>query len=99
MLRSAPVPRAALLVSHSYCISRNICLRRKAIGVGHGDSVACAGQRAIGVGHVQHTRLTPLWRIFQTWVTTPSIETSIPAMSFQSSPAQSMFELLRFLLI
>src|SRR3954466_1573557 len=52
MLRSAPVPRAALLVSHSYCISRNICVRRRAIGVGHGDSVACAGQRAVGAGRV-----------------------------------------------
>src|SRR4051812_9217771 len=52
MLRFAPVPRAALLVSHSYCISRNIWVRRRAIGVGHSDSVACAGQRAVGAGRV-----------------------------------------------
>src|SRR5437588_9517855 len=45
-------PRAALLVSHSYCISRNIWVRRRAIGVGHGDSVACAGQRAVDAGRV-----------------------------------------------
>src|SRR3954469_12160491 len=97
MLRSAPVPRAALLVSHSYCISRNICLRRRAIGVGHGDSVACAGQRAVGAGRVTaQPELTLAWRIFRTWVTTPSIETSIPAMSFQSSPVPSIFELLSF---
>src|SRR3954463_4695187 len=95
MLRPAPVPRAALLVSHSYCISRNICLCQRAIGEGHGDSVACAGQRAVGAGRVTtQPELTLAWRIFQTWVTTPSIETSIPAMSFQSSPAQSIFELL-----
>src|SRR5436190_22678226 len=100
MLRSAPVPRADLLVSHSYCISRNICLRRRAIGVGHGDGVACARQRAVGAGRVTaQPELTLAWRIFRTWVTTPSIETSIPAMSFQSFPAQSIFELLRFLLI
>src|SRR3954465_5723097 len=100
MLRAAPVPHAALLVSHSYCISRNICLRRRAIGVGHGDSVTCAGQRAIGAGRGRALpELALAWRIFRTWVTTPSIETSIPAMSFQSSPAQSIFELLRFLLI
>src|SRR3954465_5035458 len=97
MLRSAPVPRAALLVSHSYCISRNVCLRRRAIGVGHGDSVACAGQRAVGAGRVTaQPELTLAWRIFRTWVTTPSIETQIPAMLFQSSPAQSIFELLSF---
>src|SRR3954470_8755804 len=94
MLRSAPVPRAALLVSHSYCISRNVCLHRRAIGVGHGDSVACAGQRAVRAGRVTaQPELTPAERIFRTWVTTPSIETSILAMSFQSSPALSIFEL------
>src|SRR3954466_5588577 len=39
--------------------------------------------------------LTPLYHIFRTWVTTPSIETSIPAMSVQSFPAPSIFEFIR----
>src|SRR3954463_8337911 len=50
---------------------------------------------AVGAGRVTaQPVLTPEWRIFRTWVTTPSIETSIPAMSFQYTPALSIFELL-----
>ena len=65
--------------------------------MGHSDSVACAGQRAVGAGRVTaQPELTLAWRIFRTWVTTPSIETSIPAMSVQSSPAPSIFEFIEY---
>src|SRR3954467_14348614 len=99
MLRSAHVPRAASTHVTS------ILHIQEYMGTSEGHWCGSRRQRSLcrtegrWCGSSDSTpELTPLYHIFRTWVTTPSIETSIPAMSVRSSPAPSIFELLSILL-